>query len=63
MRAKLKQDAESSRGSFCGCERGKSECELCEREGFVTTSSYAMFNVLNNRSPEESLILLVVADL
>ena len=40
MRAKLKQEAESSRGSFVDAKEEKSECLLCERGGFVVTSFF-----------------------
>jgi len=33
MRAKLKHDAESSRGSFVDAKEEESKCKLCEREG------------------------------
>lgn len=39
-------------GRFADAKEVKSECELCEREGFTT--SFAL--------PERSLILLVVTD-
>jgi len=49
-------------GRFVDASEEKSECKLCEREGFTTSSSMLCSISWTIALPERSLIWLVVTD-